>query len=229
MKTHLYSYRFAEEILQHVNYQDAWLELVEVFENAPLFVYPGKSKTNPNLDVVQQVMNTFFDRRLAVDFDWQYHPLATEIEESGLQADFRKSFGELSIQVEVQFGNMARWYSDIFKFQAAYSQRLIHMGISVVPINELARRIDSNIVNFERVLRELPSALLSITHPILVIGLDPDDQTKIVDLRKCKFADIGKITGRGAEMNRWRIVHAYLSGISMDQVSPNSPPGPMPT
>ena len=70
---------------------------------------------------------------------------------SRLAADYKKRFNDLTIQAEVQFGNMARWYSDIFKFQAAYSQGLIDIGLCIVPTQALASRIDSNITNFERI------------------------------------------------------------------------------
>jgi hypothetical protein len=190
-------------------------------------VYPGKSKKNKRLDVVQQVMNTYFDRMLVIGCGWEYHPLATRIENSGLTADFKKSFGDLTIQAEIQFGNMSRWYSDVFKFQAAYSQSLIRVGLSIIPMGSLARRIDSNIVNFERARRELPSAELSVTLPILMIGLEVDERTQTVDISACNFDAITAITGRGNSENRWRIVHGFLSGVPMEQIGPESPTGPM--
>lgn len=226
MKVEEHSYRFAKEILQHPSHLEAWQEIYGVISNTPLFIYPKKSKTNANLDVVQQILNVYYDRRLSVDLGWDYHPLATRIENSGLAADFRKQFGELVIQMEVQFGNMSRWYSDIFKFQTAYSQRLINVGICVLPCGSLARRIDSNIANFERSLRELPSAELSITLPILLAGLSIDEETPIVDISKCQFSSIKEITGKGNVLNRWRIVHGFLSGVAMEEIGPDSPTGP---
>jgi len=221
-----YSYRFAQEILQHPNHGGAWAEIEAVLRNAPLFVYPNKSKSNARLDVVQQLMNTYFERRLAIDLDWAYHPLATRIANSGLRADFQKTFGNrLSIQAEVQFGNMSRWYSDIFKFQAAYSQSLIAVGLSIIPMGSLARRIDSNIVQFERALRELPSAELSITLPILMIGLEVDDDTNVIDVSTSQFL-IGDITGRGRSDNKWRIVNGLLAGANIQDIGPDSPVGP---
>lgn len=227
MKVDEHSYRFAREILQHPTHTSVWDEIYEVLKNAPLFVYPGKSASNPNLDVVQQVMNVYFDRRFSVDLGWDYHPLATSIANSGLAADFRKTFGPLTIQVEVQFGNMSRWYSDIFKFQTAYSQRLINIGICVLPNMSIARRIDSNVANYERALRELPSAELSITLPILLAGLEPDANTPVVDISQCQFANAKQITGKGGVLNRWRIVNGYLTGVPMSQIGPNSPTGPI--
>lgn len=175
MKALYYSYRYAKEILQHGNYKQAWGEISDVVSAAPLFVYGNKSKKNTKLDVVQQVMNTYFDRRLAIDLKWEFHPLATDIKDSKLKADFRKTFGDLTVQAEVQFGNMSRWYSDIFKLQTAYSTKRINLGLSVVPQSTLAKRIDSNIANFERAKRELPAADLSITLPILLVGITPGE------------------------------------------------------
>ena len=211
VRTH--SYRYAQEILQHQNYSEAWDEIMEVVRTAPLFIYPGKSKNNGRLDVVQQVMNTYFDRRFAVDLGWDYHPLATGIENSGLAADFRKSFrNNLKIQVEVQLGNMSRWYSDVFKFQTAYSQGLIQLGLSIVPLSSLSTRIDSNIVNYERAVRELPAAELSITLPILLVGISADQETPEIDLRQCQFADLKEITGQRKSANRFAIVNGFLTG-----------------
>jgi hypothetical protein len=55
-----------------------------------------------------------------------------------------------SAQNVIQFRNTARRYSDIFKFQVAYSSNMVQLGLSVVPTQVLSRRIDSNVVNFER-------------------------------------------------------------------------------
>jgi hypothetical protein len=229
MRADIFSYRYAKEILQHPDHGDAWSEIEGFLAEAPIFIYPNKSKKNPRLDIVQQVMNTYFDRRLGVDLGWDYHPLATRIADSGLTADFRKDFGGLIVQAEVQFGNMARWYSDVFKFQTAYSQGLINLGLSIVPSRGLAVRIDSNIVNFERAVRELPSAELSITLPILLIGLAQDENTEVVDLRQTKFRKVSQITGKGKEENRWRVVNGYLDSRDLRGIGPRAPTGPMPS
>jgi hypothetical protein len=236
MKLKMYSYRYAKEILEHKKYRNALHEIVSATKAMPLFVYEGKSK-NKKLDVVQKVQNTYFDRALAVDRGWTYHPLATSIVASKLAADFRKTFGDLTIQAEVQFGNMSRWYSDVFKFQTAYSQNLIDMGLCIVPTAALARRIDSNIAYYERVLRELPSAELSITLPILVIGVEPDNSSNVIDLRQvpiplAELKDKGrKVKGSPkshTELNRYRLVNAVLSGLDPYQVTEGSEHGALP-
>lgn len=123
---------------------------------------------------------------------------------------------------------MSRWYSDIFKFQAAYSQGVIDMGLCVVPMGSLAKRIDSNVVSFERCARELPSAQLSITLPILLFGIEPDSTTSVHDVSMCAFGDIKKITGVSAGDNRFRIVNGLLEGVPEIDISPSSPIGPRP-
>lgn len=223
MKLTSYSYHFAEEIVEHPRHLNAWTEIEKALKSAPLFIYPNKS-SNKKLDVVQQVMNRYYER-VMLDLKWEDHPLATNIKNSKLKADFKKKFGNLTIQAEFQFGNMARWYSDVFKFQTAYSQSLINMGLSVVPMGALAKRIDSNVANFERVKKELPSADLSITLPILVIGLEPDEDTPIIDISACKFSNLSDITGKGKADNQWRIVNGYLKGVPMKNIDAKSPIG----
>ncbi|MDO9607435.1 MAG: BglII/BstYI family type II restriction endonuclease [Brevundimonas sp.] len=234
MKYQVYSYRYAEEILQHPNNREAYDEIVAAVENVPLFTYAGKSKRNAKLDVVQQVMNTWFDRELSVERRWLYHPAATTIKGSGLAADFRKTFDNITVQAEVQFGNMSRWYSDVFKFQTAYSQGLIDVGLCIVPMGVLGRRIDSNVVSYERILRELPSAKMSLTLPILVIGIEPDEQTETIDLKRIAGIPFSRLinsaakTGGGqSEHNRYRVIQALREEGDPYLVDETSDTGPM--
>jgi hypothetical protein len=230
MEFEQFSYRFAEEIMTNSTNMYAYQEIISVIENCPLFLFPNKSSKTPRLDIVQQLMNTYFDRCLACDHSWSYHPAATRILNSGLAADFRKDFNGLRIQAEVQFGNMSRWYSDIFKFQTAYSQDLIDLGLCIVPMASMASRMDSNVANYERCLRELPSAKLSITLPILIIGLREDSNTLRINVPSAGITDARNIktfTGGGATENRYRIVNGILNNIPIDQINDQSDAGPM--
>lgn len=225
VKLKLYSYRFAEEIIQHKRHRAAWAEIELAVKSVPLFVYPNKSEKNKSLDVVQQLLNTYFDRKMVLELGWDYHPLATKIPNSNLRADYRKAFGDLTIQAEFQFGNMGRWYSDIFKFQTAYSQGLIKMGLSVVPMYSIGKRIDSNVAHFERTKRELQAAEVSITIPILLIGLEPDRKTPVIDVSKAQFGKVSQINGKGRSENRWRIVNGIRDGVPIAKIGPKSSPG----
>jgi len=221
-----HSYRYAKEILNNPQYGQAWADIEAAVRECPLYVWPGKSKNNKKLDVVQQLLNVWFERRLHVDMHWSFHPNATAIAGSQLKADFRKGFGDLIIQAEVQFGNMSRWYSDVFKFQAGYSGQQVRMGISILPTRSLGTRIDSNVAHYERAVRELPAAEFSITLPILTLGIEPDHQTPIIDVSRSRFASVADITGRGNTQNRWRIVNSLLNGSPVGDIGPDSEVGP---
>jgi hypothetical protein len=116
----------------------------------------------------QKSLNNYFKEEFRVR-NWEVNPLITEDSETELKADYKKE----RVQVEVQFGNMARWYTDIFKMQVSYAQDLIDIGVLIVPMQKFANTIDENVAHFERVCRELPYAKLSISVPILVIGINP--------------------------------------------------------
>jgi hypothetical protein len=98
---------------------------------------------------------------------WVSKPKIISESKSKLEADFKKG----KIQVEVQFGNMARWYTDVFKFLLSYAADDIEVGVLVVPMHDTANKIDENVVYYERVVRELPNAKMGITIPIWVLGV----------------------------------------------------------
>jgi len=116
----------------------------------------------------QKAPNTLLDDEFRAR-GWQCQPAVTEDEVTGIKADYKKD----RVQVEVQFGNMARWYTDVFKFQVSYSLDLIDVAVLVVPMQGFASTIDENVAYYERVMRELPYAKMSITLPIWVVGVRP--------------------------------------------------------
>ena len=97
-----------------------------------------------------------------------------------MRADFRKEFtfedNKIVCQIEVEFGNAASVYRDYFKFMDSYSQGLTDIGILIVPSADIAKHITSGVANYEKTLRELPDSKLSITIPVLVIGLFDEDE-----------------------------------------------------
>jgi hypothetical protein len=116
----------------------------------------------------QKALNTLLDAEFRAR-GWQCQPTVTEDEVTGIKADYKKD----RVQVEVQFGNMARWYTDVFKFQVSYSLDLIDVAVLVIPMQDFACTIDENVAHYERVMRELPYAKMSITLPIWVVGVRP--------------------------------------------------------
>jgi len=67
---------------------------------------------------------------------------------------------------------------------------------------------------------------LSITLPILLVGLEPDDHTPIVDISQTRFGEAKEITGKGKSDNRWRIVNGFIGGRAMTEIGPDSDIGP---
>ncbi len=174
MKTHNFDYRYAYEILQSPTFKQSFNDVVEILQaitKVPQLPSPSSRKRN------KKTLTFTTDQKklkihLADQFKqrgWEVSPSITQDKKTKLQADFKKD----KIQIEVQFGNMARWYTDVFKFQVSYSLGLIDVGILVVPMQDFADTIDENIAYYERVCRELPYAKMSITLPILVIGIEP--------------------------------------------------------
>ncbi|MDP9021598.1 MAG: hypothetical protein M3N57_02650, partial [Actinomycetota bacterium] len=102
-------------------------------------------------------------------------PSRTDLPATGLKADFKRD----KIQIEAQFGNMARWYTDVFKFQLSYSIDQIDVAVLIVPMKRFANLIDENVAYMERISRELPTAKMSLTLPIWVIGVEPEDYAPI--------------------------------------------------
>lgn len=170
MEYEIYNYKNAKEIIEHPDYVEVSNEIEEILQGCPVFTFRGKSANNENLDVSQIIINRYFDYEFTTLRNWDFHPEI--VDDSGLQADFRKEQNGKQFQIEIQFGNMSRWYSDVFKFQIANIYGLTDIGISVVPKQRLGARIGSNITYFERCIRELPHIKHLLHLPILLIGLD---------------------------------------------------------
>lgn len=217
MNLKIFSYRFAQEILQHNNYNHIFSEIISICKSCPLPVYKDKSEKQKSKDVIQQIINTYFKIKFN-QFNWELEPFASSVQKDDkLRADFKKTFQKnkfkkfkfnknflkesklkdldnqkillqnsnekVKLQIEVEMGNAASYYRDYFKFQLSYNESLIDIGVLIVPTSKLASRIDSGLGNFEKVIREIPSANLSFTLPILVIGLD-DTNVNEIDVKK---------------------------------------------
>lgn len=197
MKLKLFPYRFADAVLDHKSFKKSKNEVFKILEAVPpSLLNPKEIDTKKggvkrrNRDktrvrffpVNQKSLNVVLDDLFRRTSGWDLQPKITDYEaenpkgpKTGLKGDYKKG----RLQVEVQFGNMARWYTDVFKFQLSYSLDAIDVAILVVPTQMFANLIDENVACFERVCRELPWAKMSLTLPILVIGIEPNDYSEI--------------------------------------------------
>lgn len=167
-----FSYRHAEAILRHefpnemAEIEDA-INSVQWVPISPPLPRTRKGRLVAVKAIDQKQTNARFDHAFEVR-GWEKQPLIVSTAESRLVADFKKN----EIQVEVQFGNMARWYTDVFKFLLSYAANDIEIGVLIVPMQVTAKQIDENVVYFERVVRELPHAKMAVTIPIWVVGIN---------------------------------------------------------
>lgn len=166
-----YSYRHARSILE-AEYPSELLDVEVILEGVD-FVQQQQAITRSRGGKVVATKSLSAPKTNGLIYQalkkkgWDVTPRIISKSKSHLAADAKKG----KIQLEVQFGNMARWYTDVFKFLLSYSADDIEVGILVVPMQETAKKIDENVAYYERVIRELPHAKMGITIPILVMGV----------------------------------------------------------
>lgn len=165
------------EILSRKENKNILNEIKAVIENAPLPVYKNKSKKQPEIDVVQQILNTYIKQMLE-GFGWKSEVDISPSEfKDSLKSDFRKSFlnengTSISVQMEVEFGNAASFYRDVTKIQTSHAFNMADIGIIILPSHSLSKRIDTGLANIEKASREKHVLESISTIPLIIIGLD---------------------------------------------------------
>lgn len=181
MNTKIVSINNGYEILKTKENIDILNEIMRVINNVPLPVFKDKSKKQPQIDVVQQILNTYIKRRLE-NLGWESEVDATPKKfKDGLKSDFRKIFTNknnktLAIQMEVEFGNAASFYRDVTKIQASHKFNMADIGIIILPTLSLSKRIDTGLADIEKALREKHVLESICTIPLLIIGIDDSDK-----------------------------------------------------
>lgn len=152
-------------------------EINGIINDTPLPIFKGKSKKQPQIDVVQQMLNTYIKQRLEY-LDWESEVDVTPTDfDDNLKSDFRKTFvnknGEnVTVQMEVEFGNAASFYRDVTKIQTSHTFNMADVGIIILPTHSLSKRIDTGLANIEKALREKHILEAVSTIPLIIIGLD---------------------------------------------------------
>jgi hypothetical protein len=166
VKLTTYSYRFAAEVLNSPAFKSERKDIEDIFGSIKVpQLNPPKLRTRGGKSMTFTTAQKDLNVLLNDEFEkkgWDCQPNVTEDKVTGIKADYKKA----RVQVEVQFGNMARWYTDVFKFQVSYS-------LGLIDVQAFANTIDENVAHYERVVRELPYAKMSITLPIWVVGIAP--------------------------------------------------------
>jgi len=155
MRFKTYSYRYGEEIM------NAKLSIKKEIEDIV-----GEIKTQMKKGASNEINKEFlieFNKK-----DWTSQAKVTD--DLGLSIDFKKE----RIGVEVQLGNVARLYADLFKLQIMSFSALdmIDVGVIILPMAEYARKLGTPIANFEKLIRELPYFKSLLQVPLWIIGLE---------------------------------------------------------
>lgn len=71
----------------------------------------------------------------------------------------------------VQTGNTSRVYADLLKLETLFRNSVATCALYVIPCRHLAKEIGSNIATFERLVDELKIFDVTLTVPIVVVGM----------------------------------------------------------
>jgi hypothetical protein len=230
----------AQEILEHKGYKDTLKFIEETVKKAPHFIFEGKSESKTakkRINTCQEHLNCYFEYKFNSN-GWQIQPLIgigdqnDDKDQIELKADFRKTINNRVLQIEIQCGNNSRFYADLIKFQMAWLQKLTDVAILIVPMNNYALRIGENICNFERLERELPYLRPVLQLPILVIGFEPDRNSKVYDLKKMSYSILSstnlsvkqKYAYVKEKKNRNRNIQALIyNNLKIEDIDENTP------
>jgi hypothetical protein len=172
----VFSHRNGEDILNSPKFSPAFQEFQGVLKGLPPYRAAKVKKTSPDHVISPGAMNHWLDKELCLQRDWDWHPLIIDADPedvkrgSQLRSDFRKA----RIEVEVQFGNVARYAYDVYKMAIAMALDHSDVGIMVVCTKKFAGITGGNIAYFERAVRELERSRLTLIVPLVVIGIEPE-------------------------------------------------------
>ena len=126
-------------------------------------------------DVKQGLLNSMIDHAF-VQRGWVSQPYVDTSTErkSSQKGDFSiETECGLKVLVEVEFGNVASTFRDLYKFNLAYSTESYDCGIFILPDKELAKRVDT-IQNIDGARTLIEDARDSINLPLVLIGVGFD-------------------------------------------------------
>ena len=127
----------------------------------------------------QAAFNALLDERLRA-LGWSRQPIARgELVAGPIPNNLLGDFAKGGIFVEVEFGNMASAFRDLFKFQIASRSGAGRLGVLVVASDRVARFFDQGVATFEQVSRLLPYMGIGLQLPTVVVGLDLNDWSAV--------------------------------------------------
>ena len=131
---------------------------------------------NEKYPINQKILNAMFRYKMHEEWKWEKDPSVDTTIGKGVEGDFAKKFDNgLMVFMEVEFGNVASVFRDLFKFIYMKVIGTYDVGILIVPSEKdnFSKEIES-IYSFQGVKRILEQSEGSISVPILLLGIEPD-------------------------------------------------------
>lgn len=170
----------------------------------------GGSKKFQLFPIDQATLNQDLDVRLRAE-GWQEQPVADGAEASS-SINLRGDFVRNGVFVEVEFGNAASLYRDLFKFQVASRSGVGQVGVLVVATTRMAKFFDSGVATFNQARELLPYMRLGIQMPVWIVGIQPSDWSVVED-RYASMEDTA--TRHGLTCHPYSAVH-HLSDDAVE-------------
>lgn len=148
----VYYHQGAEEIWQK-NGQKDWI--LELMNNPDIKAAPR---------MTGKIRDYFRDELLA-------HGWSDEINLS-TNTDLTISAKKEDLAIQIQTGNVCRAAYDLLKLQYLYLEGDIKASVLVVPSKFAAKKIGSNLANYERLYKEIQLFRKVITVPIILVSFD---------------------------------------------------------
>lgn len=198
MRTTIQSHQYAETVLQG-QFREEWEQLLDVLGtlDVPLrapspYTRTGRPKSPKRqtrqiggirasalMPVDQAEMNGQIRESLA-RLGWNPEPyILIDREGRPIDTRLRGDFEKSGVFVEVEFGNVASFYRDLFKFHIAGTTGAAQVGVIVVATDALARLFDQGQARFEQAVSMLPYMRAGVQLPTALIGLDVNDWSRV--------------------------------------------------
>jgi Restriction endonuclease BglII len=123
-------------------------------------------------------LNIAFDRALRAN-GWRSQPYASDDVFASAGDKSRGDFERNGVFVEVEFGNTASLFRDLFKFQVANRERKGEVAVLITGTRMLMKFHDSGVATFEKMKSMLPYLAVSIQMPIWIVGIEPSGWDRI--------------------------------------------------
>jgi hypothetical protein len=197
MRMRVESHRYAETVLDR-DFREEWDELrdalgtleVPLRQAGPYSdVGPktpkrqmrafGGRRANVLLPVDQSAMNLAIDVAL-VERGWKRQPwILVDQEGHPIDTHLKGDFEKGGVFVEVEFGNVASLYRDLFKFHVAGTTGAAEVGVIVVATARLAAFFDQGQATWEQATSLLPYMRVGLQLPTAIVGIDVNDWSLI--------------------------------------------------